>query len=246
VAKPSLAGNRTAAELPYVERDIDRLARESLRRRGVLLVVGTPASGATRTAYQLALDDEVSRLVVAPVAPDGLRRAIEELDLLSRLPGRAPLVLWLDRIDRFCERGLSLQLLRELREHSPGLRVLATISSTRYVAWVSEERELADEFGLPVTLERLPSKAELERAKAAYPEVDFSEGIGAAFTVLPSLLRRLAGGDNECPYESNGADCTVARAVANIAIGWAGTGTSRDLRTDTLSRLACVFRAADW
>src|SRR5664280_2211671 len=39
---------------PYVDRDRDALSRERLRARGLLLLVGAPASGVTRTAYEVA------------------------------------------------------------------------------------------------------------------------------------------------------------------------------------------------
>jgi len=39
---------------PYVDRDRDALARERLRARGLLLLIGAPASGVTRTAYEVA------------------------------------------------------------------------------------------------------------------------------------------------------------------------------------------------
>lgn len=222
----------------YVQRDVDRPAREHLRARGLLLIVGAPASGATRTAYETALAEPLARSALIPIAPDGLRQAVDDLDVLSRLADSDRLVLWLDDVDRFCPDGLSVRLLRELRERSPGLRVVATISSTRYPTWVTEERELSREFGTPVALERLLSPAELAQAAAIYPDFDFAEGVGPAFTALGSLLERLAGGDSHCPFEPAGGDCSMARAVVDVATGWAGTGTPRPLSADTLVMLA--------
>ena len=150
VARSSLAERHTAGDgetPPYVERDIDQAAQKRLRASGLVLIVGTPASGATRTAYQLALADPqaAGRLVLAPQAPDGLRRALDDLDVLSRLAPRTRLLLWLDRVDRFDEHGLTAAMLRRRRERSPGLRVVATIPSTRYETWATEQSGVAEE-----------------------------------------------------------------------------------------------------
>ncbi|WP_406051299.1 tetratricopeptide repeat protein [Kribbella sp. NBC_00889] len=238
VTESSLADRYAEGPLaPYVERDIDRIARERLRSKGLLLLVGAPASGVTRTAYETALSDPVPRHVLAPISPDGLRRAIDELDVLSHLATRTSLMLWLDRVDRFAPSGLTVRMLRECRERSPGLRVVATVLSTCYLAWATEQADLAAEFGAPVMLERLASGPELARAKSAYPDVDFTEGIAPAFTATGSLLRRMAAGDRSCPFEPVGGDCALARAVLHVAIGWVGTGTPRALSAVTTSGL---------
>jgi len=177
------------------------------------------------------------RAVLAPLAPQGLRRALDDLDVLSRLEPPVRLILWLDRVDTFAPDGSTVEMLRRCRQRSPGLWVVATISTTRYRTWAPEEAPVAAEFGEPVTLERLPSASELARAESTYPAVDFSEGIAAAFTAAGSLLVRLRGGDGDCPYEPPGGDCPVARAVVAVALGWAATGTSRPMPLALLTGL---------
>ena len=221
----------------YVDRDRDALARERLRAQGLLLLIGAPASGVTRTAYEVACGGGTRRVVLAPVAPQGLRQVLDDLDVLSRLEPPVRLILWLDRVDTFAPGGITAELLRRCRQRSPGLWVVATISTTRYKTWATEEASVAAEFGEPVTLERLPSPSELDRAQATYPDVDFSEGIAAAFTAVGALLVRLRAGDGDCPYESPGGDCPVARAVVSLATGWATTGTSRPLPVALLAGL---------
>src|SRR5664280_2660737 len=222
---------------PYVGRDWDAVARERLRARGLVLLIGAPASGVTRTAYEVASGGPTTRVVLAPQAPNGLRNALHDLDILSRLEPPVRLVLWLGRVDAFADDGLTAAMLRRCRERSRGLWVVATISTTRYQTWETEQSDVAAEFGEPVTLERLPSAEELSKAEAAYPGVDFSEGVAAAFTAARALLVRMRAGDGDCPHEPAGSDCPVARAVVAVAISWAGTGTVRPLPMARLSEL---------
>ncbi|WP_157792805.1 hypothetical protein, partial [Rhodococcus opacus] len=239
VARSLLAGSFTqAGELvpPYVERDIDQWARERLQSSGAVLLIGTPASGVTRSAYQLTLTAPVSSVALIPTGPHGLATALGELDVLSRLPAGARPLLWLGGIDSFTPE-LTSTMLRRCRER-PGMRIVATISSTEYEVWEAESRVLAEEFGEPLLLKRVPSAEELKRAEAAYPGVDFSEGIATAFTVAAELLKQLRTGDGTCPYERAGDDCALAREVVDIAISWASTDIGRPIPINQLSVLA--------
>lgn len=251
------AGGETVAL--YVERDIDRKARKHLQSDGSVLLVGTPASGVTRTAYQLAANVPTSPIVLVPQVPQGLATALGDLDVLTRLPPGKPLLLWLDRIDMLTMGGLTAAMLERCRERSPGLRIVATISSNQYEVWATENPCIAEIFGDAIVLERLPSTGELERAEAAYPGVGFSQGVAAAFTAMASLLKRLKGGDNSCPYETKGDDCALARAVVEVVLEWARTDVDRPLGTSRLAVLAQqrlvaggktkpehVARALDW
>jgi hypothetical protein len=80
---------------------------------------------------------------------------------------------------------VTAEILQLWAERSPGLRVVATIPTTKYTKWQAARRELADAFGKPVRLERLATPDEVRRAEDTYPGVDFSEGIAAAFSGLP-------------------------------------------------------------
>ena len=241
VGRSQLAERYTAGAQrvsPYVDRDIDQTARKRLQSHGAVLLVGTPASGVTRTAYHLALTVPTSTRVLVPQTPQGLTTALGDLDVLARLASETRLLLWLDRVETFTKAGLIAAMLRRCRERAPGLRVVATISSTRYEVWATENPSVAEAFGDPVVLERLPSEKELGRAEAAYPGVDFSEGIAAAFTITATLLKRLHGGDHSCRYEPAGDDCALSRVIVEIVLEWTCTDICRPLPVDRLSALA--------
>lgn len=204
---------------PYVERDIDRIARERLRSQGAVLLIGAPLSGVTRTAYQLALS--TPRRILIPKAPEALTIALRDLDVLSAVPPTTPLLLWLDRIDTFTEAGLTAAMLARCQEHAQGFRIVATISSLEYNTWVANNPSFAEVFGRHVgTLSRKLSSEEFERAECAYPGIDFGEGIGAAFTLAATLLKRMHGGNGNCAFEHAGDDCAVARVIVDIVLDW--------------------------
>jgi tetratricopeptide (TPR) repeat protein len=220
---------------PYVERDVDRNIGRRLQSDGMVLLIGAPASGVTRTAYEMALRVRAPLVVLTPLTPTGLSTALEDLDVISRLERNASVLLWLDRIDSFTD--LTPGLLHRLKGQSPGSRVVATISSTHYEVWAAENRPLAGAFGDPVRLERLPSESELRRASETYPGVDFTEGIAAAFTVTAAMLARKHGGFHECPFEAAGDECALARAVVDAVLDWSYTDIDRPLSMDELRAL---------
>lgn len=241
VAPPHLTGQRAAdreAATPYVDRDIDPAARRQLQANGFVLLLGAPCSGVTRTAYQLALTVPTSPRVFAPIVPHGVSTALGELDVLSRPELRVNLLLWLDRIDTFTKHGLTATMLRRFGQRSPGLRVVATISTNQYEVWAAENPALAEVFGDPIPLARMLSPKEAECAQATYPDVDFSEGLAPAFTNTTTLLRRLRGGNHDCPYDPTADQCALAGVIIEIALEWAGTGIGRPLPVDRLITLA--------
>jgi hypothetical protein len=73
-------------------------------------------------------------------------------------------------------------------EESLGLRVIATIRSPDYQSWRARQPELATLFGDPVQLRRLPTPKEKNAAELLFPDINFSQGIAAAFTGTGALL----------------------------------------------------------
>jgi tetratricopeptide (TPR) repeat protein len=221
----------------YVPRAIDSKTAERLRSRGAVLLVGEPASGMTRTAYELALADPTRRNVLAPRPTDGLRIAVNELEVLSRLtPTR--LLLWLDDIADHSTDGLNRALLDQCKEESPRLRVIATIRAPEYQSWRGRQPEVAAFFGDPLHVRRLPTPEEKKAAELLFPDIDFSQGIAAAFTGTGALLDRRIGGNSTCPFEPPEGDCPLSRALIDIAIGWYACGTPRPLTKEMAARLA--------
>jgi len=221
---------------PYVERDIDQRVRKRLRSDGMVLLIGAPGSGVTRTAYQAALSVPGSPLRLAPLTPRGLSTALNRLDVTSRLERNCSWLLWLDGVDSFTD--LTPDILYHMQKQSPGSRVLATISSSRFEVWAARNQPLASAFGDPVRLERLASDNELRRAEEAYPGVDFSEGVAAAFMATAALMARKRGGFHDCPFEAARDECALARAIVDIALDWSYTDVQRPLSVDQLRALA--------
>lgn len=231
VHRPLLSGGRTGQLGPYVARDVDQRADEALGKNGVLLLIGAPGSGVSRTAWELATRLTMNRRLLAPV-PGRLEDAYQ-LEVFSRMKG-SHLVLWLDRIDKHTD--LTADLLKRCQKASSGLRVIATISTRDYDAWAAEHDDLAEHPAVrQVRVEQLLSSAERGRAAAAYPGLDVTSGIGAAFTGLRSLLKKEQAGDNECPFEPVGANCAIARTVVHAACFWPITGTPRPLTLQVLT-----------
>ncbi|WP_009480576.1 tetratricopeptide repeat protein [Rhodococcus sp. JVH1] len=220
----------------YVARDIDQKAQKQLQSSGLVLLLGVPGSGTTRTAYELSRSLHTKPVVLVPEPPDGLKRAVDDLEILSRLTSPTRLLVWLDRLDQFSDGGLTVALLRRL-SGTAGMRIVATIPSTRYEAWIADNTPLAAEFGPPISIDRLPSLAEQTRAEEAHPGIDFSEGIAIAFQGLTALLVRLRAGQTSCSFEQYGNDCTLSRAIVDVATAWASTGTPRSITRQQLEKL---------
>jgi tetratricopeptide (TPR) repeat protein len=240
VASSALGRNYVSGDqkiAPYVQRDIDREVSARLRSGGMVLLIGAPASGVTRTAYEATLRVAGSPLLLAPITSDGLSEALNDLDALALLEPKTSLVLWLDHVDSFTD--LKPELLYRLQRRSPGLRMIATIASARYESWSATRKPLATAFGDPVRLERLPSDAELQRAADVYPEIDFTEGIAATFAATAALLAKKRGGFHGCPWEAPGDECALAQAVVGVAVEWSATDIEHPI---SLTRLRALTR----
>lgn len=209
----------------YVSRTSDAAALRSLTRDGLLLLIGEPLSGVTRTAWEVVRSARPRAHVLVPSDIEALVRAVDVEDVLRDVAG--PVVLWLDRVERLT--GLDPVWLRRLTRDRADVAVVATIATSDYEEWVRRDPGLADLFEPGVPLARYPDDDEVARAAVQYPGVDLTEGVGAAFTSDRALMARARGGWAACPLDPPGSDCAVARVLVTAAIQWRATGTSRPM-----------------
>jgi tetratricopeptide (TPR) repeat protein len=225
---------------PHIPRTVDTRAVEQLEYDGAVLLIGEAASGVTRTAYEVAKccgNEPGDRLILAPEGAEGLRKALTDLNVLDRIPPNARVLLWLDNVDEYDLQGLTAKVLREYPGMPSGLRIVATISERTYRVWQASNPRLAVSFGDPVKVNRLAEPGVRGRAEAKYPDVDFSQGIAAAFTATGPLLNRLNGGFTDCPFEPEGSSCDLISSVLKTAFQWHATGTPRSLPESVAAEL---------
>lgn len=156
----------------YVLRDEDGRLRDSLTRPGFALVVGDAAAGKTRSAYEAARRVLPDHLFFAPeTAPHAATAAAAARD-------RNKCVLWLDDLMRFLDPdGITRKNIAELLAGDDHHRiVIATMrpadDSRLSSAWAGDNAELmrigrsvVDQVTCRIDLDRLPSPAELARAR---------------------------------------------------------------------------------
>jgi hypothetical protein len=91
VARSRLAARfaKGEAPAPYVGRDADQEYKKRLRAHGSVLLIGEPASGVTRTAFEAVAAVWPRLRVVAPDPdrPDAARDALEQFGVLELLDG---------------------------------------------------------------------------------------------------------------------------------------------------------------
>lgn len=216
---------------PYVRRDVHADAAVRWRRNGRLLIVGEAQGGATRLAYELALDDEIDRVVLSPQHPGGLRAALAVESLAGEV--RHPALTFLDHVERFGPDDLTGGMLDRLQQLAPGSRILATIPTAAYAAWSAERADLADRFEV-VRLSRGCSATETERLHELYPGLVLHGGIGPTLTGLGRVVATLRGGLHTCSREA-GAECELVPHVLRFSTAWRLAGSSRPLPLDLLT-----------
>jgi tetratricopeptide (TPR) repeat protein len=227
----------------YVQRDFDQDLREAiaaaLSGTGPRLVIlsGETKSGKTRSAFQLLSGEELNDAWLV-VPSDGA--SVERLLCAGVLPkGWAPLVVWLDDLERYASvdsGGLHEGVLRNLECDRPVV-LLATVggrgsgSSDRassLVEPIDQLRDLGTCIDVPIKL----TPSELGRAELCYgrPLIEDIEqvGLGRRMVAMSKLREELKYSHEDCPE---------GFAIVRAMIDWRRAGAQRPLSADRLQLL---------
>ena len=187
----------------YVARDGDGPLRAALVPGAVVVVVGEPRAGASRTALEAVRAELGTVGLLVPCGPEALQ-ALLDLDPPLRVRGTR-LTVWLDGLDRYT-RSFDRPALDTLLALADEVTVVATIRRGHWDAWMrsSGERGAAARamaararvFDLPAGL----AQRELLDARTHYPALDFGAGVGHALAssgresaAPPAAVGRRAG-----------------------------------------------------
>lgn len=187
------SSERTDALPPYVPRGVDDRLRRALGAGGLVLVVGPPRAGKSRTALEAARAAAGSRRVIVPV--DGT--ALGDLADEGRSGFGAGDVWWLDDLERYLDDMGGAELSALLDD---GLTVVATLRDEPWQALLAAggaEGERGRRLRGGAQVFRLP--AELSDAEAAdmnrlLGDLDVSDGFGATLSASANgeVIRRAA------------------------------------------------------
>lgn len=174
--------------LPYVERDMDGAVVSTVAEGGLVVVLGEPFAGKSRTALAALATALPTARVYAPARHADLRGLP---DLLRGWPDRC--VLWLDDLDgHLGDGGLEPRLLARLT--GQGVVVLATLREDAYDEHRQTSRGRVLDLAQFVELPREWSQAERGRAEGAGdPRLaqaarrSGAEGVAAYLAVAPLL-----------------------------------------------------------
>lgn len=173
----------------YIPRSADAAFREAVGEQRMVVLVGPPRSGKTRSAIE-AVREAIpgDSLLVIPGHGAALRELLELDPELRHVGDPAKRrVLWLDGCARYLETIGADALLRLVEDgNRPKVTVVAT---TRDDAWEraisaeDQQGEAAKSLLSHAKVVELPLRLdqdELEAAWRLYPNVDFRDGIGTA------------------------------------------------------------------
>ncbi|MFD3836608.1 tetratricopeptide repeat protein [Streptomyces sp. NPDC058642] len=176
---------------PYVRRDADGAVRDAVEQAGadggLVVVLGEPFAGKTRTALEAAAEVLPDARVFTPARGEDMRA------LPAVLRGRPDrLVLWLDDLDIHLGDGLEPRLLAQLT--GQGVVVLATLREDAYDECRNTPRGRVLDLAHMVELPREWSGADRKRAEEAgdarlmeAARRSAAEGVAAYLSVGPLL-----------------------------------------------------------
>ena len=174
------AVERDASGLPvYVERDIDAQLRAALTvENALVVVVGPPLAGKTRTALEAVRTSFPDARVLYPRTGDAVR-CLADSDLARDKDGSV--VLWLDDLKRY-QSALDPDTWRRLIRAWPGIRAVTTMRTDDYDALCRAGGELGESARFllarasrfPLALHWTPT--EIAGAMQQHPKLRISRG----------------------------------------------------------------------
>jgi len=238
-------GERGYRHDPYVPRDRDEGLRAALERSDFVVLIGPSKAGKSRTAFEAALAVLPDAVLVVP-RPG--RRTLEKLaqgDLLDACCPEQRIVVWLDDLERFLapSEGFDTGRLSQLGRRSPRLVVLATLRTDQLALLTQPGTAEIDktvrqllEAGEQVRLELSLSGGERERAVSAYPDEDFTGGVGIGERLVAGPLLR-----DKCLAALD--DQPIRWCLALAAVDWRRIGMPRAVPEPTLRQLTSRYLA---
>jgi tetratricopeptide (TPR) repeat protein len=181
---------------PYVKRDIDSELDRLLLKHHFVAVVGPSKAGKSRSAFEAVSRVYPDRLLIAPELPSfergGMADAVEQYVKMSS----TGVVIWLDDLQEFLRtKTVATQDINRWRGQFPDVTVIATIRDGELMALRSGDgpnvvlERVMDQAKM-IALPPLLSKEERKRAESAYPEEEFSDGIGVHLVAGQQLVER--------------------------------------------------------
>jgi tetratricopeptide (TPR) repeat protein len=233
----------------YVPRDVDGDLRSAIRSaldgsgRWIVIAVGSSKVGKSRALFEALLNDAGAADLdfVAPVDADALKTLLTPGEMPALSPAGS--ILWIDDLEPFVNKGMTLQTLQEWHERNGKCVVVATYggkgnemvggSGARELATIADEiLQRGCEIAVTYTTAR-----ELDPLRGQVPDDAMrsieGHGLAAYLVAAPKLERKLstgihATGDQACPE---------GVAVVRATVDWARCGRTDSIPEDALRRL---------
>ena len=170
----------------YAEREVDADLRAALVPGAIVVVLGPPRAGATRTAYEAACRALGDARVVAPRSAQGLEGLLD-LDPPLAL-GYPRALIWLDGLDEQLLAVLGRRGLEPLGDLAAEVVVLSTVRQGEWDGGLGGEGEAARGArallgsGHLILLDARLTDDEARTAVALHPGAQLCGGIGAALS----------------------------------------------------------------
>lgn len=223
---------------PYVSRDVDADLDRFMRDTPFVAVVGPSKAGKSRTAFEALIRVFPQRLLLAPELPGFQREGMAKA--ISNYIDEAPegVIVWLDDLQEFLRtRSVATQDVNAWREAYPKVVVIATIrdgelAALRGVESLGADIERIIDQAKIVPLGSNLSAQELRDAAAAYPDEDFSDGLGVHLVAGQQLVERFVTAREAHP---------LGYAITAAAIDRRRAGVVTPATRDELLELAPVY-----